>query len=409
MKIAILGTRGIPANYGGFETFAEECGARLAARGHDVTVYGRSHHVHPGLRRHRGVSLVVLPTLRSKYTDTVVHTLVSVVHSLFRRFDVLLLCNAANSIYAWVPRVFGVPVVVNVDGIERMRRKWNLLGRGYYRISERFSTWFPNVIVTDARVIERYYKETYGAESVFIPYGAIIEKPQGRAALDALQLVPGGYYLYVSRLEPENNAHLVIQAFQKVHTPKRLVVVGDAPYAADYVRRLKLNSDPRILLPGAIYGEGYRQLQANAFCYIHATDVGGTHPALIEAMGQGNIIVANGTPENSEVVGDAGVLYRKNDPADMARCLQEIEDFPEKFAGFRQKAAGRARACYSWDRVVDQYEELFVSLVRAGHPGVMRQSLATSDIRPPTSDLKEKAQQQDPVSRPSPTQMADGK
>lgn len=408
MKIGILGTRGIPANYGGFETFAEECGARLAARGHNVTVYGRSHHVPRGLRRHRGVRLVVLPTLRRKYTDTVVHTFVSVAHALFRRFDVILICNAANSIYAWLPRIFGTPVVVNVDGIERMRRKWSLLGKNYYKVSERFSVWFPNAIVTDARVIERYYKDAYGAESVFIPYGAVTERPQGRAALQTLGLVSGDYYLYVSRLEPENNAHLVIQAFQKVRTPKRLVVVGDAPYAAGYVRKLKENRDPRILLPGAIYGEGYRQLLANAFCYVHATEVGGTHPALIEAMGQGNIIVANGTPENSEVLGDAGVLYLRNNVDDMARCLQDIEDLPEKYAGFSQKAAGRARACYSWDRVVEQYEELFTVLVAERHPRVRELYCSTSGRRLPTPDPRARTKDRDPGTESRPTQISSG-
>jgi hypothetical protein len=148
MKIAILGTRGIPANYGGFETFAEECAAGLAARGHAVTVYCRSHYVSKSLNQHRGARLVVLPTLKWKYADTVVHTFLSIMHSLFRGFDAILICNAANSIYAWIPRLMGIPVVVNVDGIERRRRKWNWFGRAYYHASEHLSTWFPNAIVT---------------------------------------------------------------------------------------------------------------------------------------------------------------------------------------------------------------------------------------------------------------------
>jgi glycosyltransferase involved in cell wall biosynthesis len=365
LKIGILGTRGIPANYGGFETFAEECGARLAARGHSVTVYGRSHYVPRGLRRHRNVDLVVLPTLRWKYTDTVVHTFLAVQHALFRRFDVILICNAANSIYAWLPRIFGTPVAVNVDGIERLRHKWNLLGKSYYRLAERLSVWFPNAIVTDARVIERYYREKYGASSIFIPYGTITEKPQSRATLDKLGLVPQDYFLYVSRLEPENNAHVVVRAFEKVQTKRRLAIIGDAPYSARYIRELKQTRDQRVLFPGAIYGTGYWELLANAFCYIHATEVGGTHPALIEAMGQGSIIVANGTPENSEVLGGAGILYRKNDAEDMARCLQDIVDSPEKHEPLRQAARDRAQAHYSWDDVVSQYERLFVSLVKA--------------------------------------------
>jgi glycosyltransferase involved in cell wall biosynthesis len=282
---------------------------------------------------------------------------------MFLRFDVILICNAANSIYACLPRIFGTPVVVNVDGIERLRSKWNRLGKGYYRLSEHFSVWFPNAIVTDARVIERYYKEEYGADSVFIPYGAITEKPKGQSTLQALGLSPGEYFLYVSRLEPENNAHLVVRAFEKVRTSKRLLLVGDAPYAPDYIRELRRTSDPRIQFPGAIYGEGYRELLAHAYCYIHATEVGGTHPALIEAMGLGNIVVANGTPENEEVLGEAGVLYGKNNLDDLVRRLQDVADFPEKYAGLKQSAVTRAHKYYSWDDVVSRYEQLFETLV----------------------------------------------
>jgi glycosyltransferase involved in cell wall biosynthesis len=362
LKIAILGTRGVPANYGGFETFAEECGARLAARGHHVTVYGRSHYVPRGLRRHRDMQLVVLPTLPWKYTDTVIHTFLSVLHALFRRFDAILICNAANSIFAWIPRIFGTPVAVNVDGVERMRRKWGPVGRAYYRVSEYLSTKFPNAIVTDARVIKDYYHDRYAASSVFIPYGADTTRAVSRVVLDRLALEPGEYFLFVSRLEPENNAHLVVQAFERVHTPRRLVIVGDAPYAEDYIRGLKSTKDPRILFPGAIYGQGYRELQSHAFCYIHATEVGGTHPALVESMALGNIVVANGTPENAEVLRDAGFLFLRNDPDDLARILQEISDDPEKCDPLRRAAYARAQAHYSWDEIVAQYEDLFASL-----------------------------------------------
>jgi glycosyltransferase involved in cell wall biosynthesis len=363
LKIAILGTRGIPANYGGFETFAEECAAGLVAREHQVTVYCRSHYVSKNLETHRGAQLVVLPTLKWKYADTVVHTGISILHALFCRYDLLLICNAANSIYAWLPRVFGIPVVVNVDGIERLRRKWNWMGKAYYHLCEYLSTCLPSAIVTDAKVMERYYQDRYGAPSVFIPYGARTEKSQSCEALEKLGLEPGEYFLYVSRLEPENNAHLVTEAFERVRTSKKLVVVGDAPYAEEYIERVRATHDPRILFPGAVYGEGYRQLQTHAFCYIHATEVGGTHPALIESMGQGSLIIANETPENTEVLGDAGILYLKNDAADLARRLQEIAIQPEKYLELRKKALERARSVYSWDSVIDQYEQLFEKLL----------------------------------------------
>lgn len=363
VNLAILGTRGIPANYGGFETFAEECAAGLAARGHRVTVYGRSHHVPKKLKTHRGAQLVVLPTLRSKYTDTVVHTFLSTIHALFQHYDIILMCNAANSVYAWIPRLFGVPVAVNVDGIERLRRKWNRLGRAYYRLCEYLSTRLPDVIITDAKVIKQYYRDRYGAPSVFIPYGARTAKPDGRETLHRLRLAPEEYFLYVSRLEPENNAHLVVKAYERVRSSKKLVIVGDAPYAARYIETVRATRDPRILFPGALYGDDYRQLQANAFCYIHATEVGGTHPALIEAMGYGNLIVANETPENCETLGGAGLTYRKNDAGKLSEILQEIENRPAEFAHLKAAALHRAETVYSWDSVIDSYERLFLKML----------------------------------------------
>jgi glycosyltransferase involved in cell wall biosynthesis len=246
-----------------------------------------------------------------------------------------------------------------------MRRKWNRLGKAYYRLCEYLSTKFPNAIVTDARVIEEYYRSRYGAKSHFIPYGAVTERPESREALQRLNLQSGEYFLYVSRFEPENNAHIVVQAFESVASAKHLVAVGSAPYSSDYISQLKSTRDPRILFPGAIYGTGYRELQANAFCYIHATEVGGTHPALIEAMGQGNVIIANRTPENIEVLGDAGLFYRKNDAADLARCMQAVADAPSKFASLKDAARARAIRDYSWDDVVTRYERLFQQLL---HP-----------------------------------------
>src|SRR5262245_12692889 len=283
MRIAILGTRGIPANYGGFETFAEQLGTRLAVRGHEVTVYGRKHYSQSNARKYKGVKLVILPTIRHKYFDTVVHTFLSAVHASTRGYDILLICNAANSLFALFPRLMGTPTLVNVDGLERNRRKWNWLGKKYYLISEWLSTFIPSAIVTDAQVIQDYYATRYGKDSSMIAYGAEVARRAAPERLFRFGLKPNSYVLYVSRLEPENNAHLVIQAYQRVKTDLPLVIVGGAPYAAEYITQLKSTRDKRVRFLGFVFGEEYRALQQNAYCYVHATEVGGTHPALIEA------------------------------------------------------------------------------------------------------------------------------
>jgi glycosyltransferase involved in cell wall biosynthesis len=365
MKLAILGTRGIPANYGGFETFAEELSTRLAARGHDVTVYGRSNNISWPHPTYKGVHLKILPTIGTKYLDTVAHTCLSVFHVLLRRrFDCLLMCNAANAIFAVVPRLKATPVALNVDGIERLRKKWGPAGRAYYRISEYLATIIPNVVVTDANVIRDYYLKEYRKPSVMIAYGANCERTETTAALDQIGVRPRGYFLYVSRLEPENNAHVVIEAFEKVKTEKPLLIVGDAPYAHKYIEQLKSTRDPRIRFTGAIYGAGYRELQSHAYAYIQATEVGGTHPALIEAMGAGNCVIANDTPENREVVGDCGLFFQ--DAAALARQIESTLRDPAVVEGLRAKARDRAKANYSWDAVTDAYEKLFRDLAVSG-------------------------------------------
>src|SRR5271169_2025744 len=180
MRIAILGTRGIPANYGGFETFAEELSTRLALVGNTVSVYCRER---PPESPWRGVELRYLPTIRHKYLDTLAHTFLSTLHLVFHRADVALYCNAANAIFTILPRLAGIPVALNVDGIERKRKKWNRLAKTWYLLSERLATFLPNEVVTDAQAIAGYYEERYRKSTNFIPYGAEVGKIETHQAL----------------------------------------------------------------------------------------------------------------------------------------------------------------------------------------------------------------------------------
>jgi len=194
MRIAILGTRGIPASYGGFETFAEHLSTRLVARGHDVTVYGRAHYISPRQLEYHGVRLKVLPTIRHKYFDTVVHCFLSAVHSVSGRYDAALICNAANAPFAPILRLTGTPVALNVDGLEHKRKKWGWLGRRYYLAAERLATVLPNVMVTDAQVIQDYYLARYNAESQMITYGSEVERRPDRAAVRRWRAEPNPTY-----------------------------------------------------------------------------------------------------------------------------------------------------------------------------------------------------------------------
>ncbi|MHB1047431.1 MAG: DUF1972 domain-containing protein [Thermoanaerobaculia bacterium] len=363
MRLAILGTRGVPAAYGGFETLAEELSARLAARGHEVTVYARRGAVREAVSRWRGVRVVFAPTFRHKYLDTVVHGVTSGLHAAVAAYDAVLVCNGANALACRLPRLLGAGtrVLLNVDGLERNRRKWNRLGKAVYALSERLSCVLPDVVVTDAEEIRRYYRERYGAESAFVPYGSDLPEPEDATVLGSLGLEPERYLLYVSRFEPENNPDAVVRAYRDVPGELPLLLVGSAPYAEGFIARLEdeAERDPRVVLPGAIYGEGYRALLANAAAYVHATEVGGTHPALIEAMGYGRPVLVHDTPENREVAGDAALFWDAREPGTLTRLLSALLPDAARRASIGEAARRRAEERYRWDDVTDAYEALF--------------------------------------------------
>jgi exopolysaccharide biosynthesis WecB/TagA/CpsF family protein len=370
LRIAIMGTRGIPAAYGGFETFAEELGARLADRGHSVTVYGRSHSVAPTLTEHRGMHIRVLPTIRHKYFDTVANTALSVVDGLPRRFSVVLMCNNANAPFAVVPRLGRAKVVLNVDGLEWERGKWNRAGRWYYKFCAWLAPKLPVTLVSDAQVIARWYEERYGKPTVFIPYGTDARRLPPGETLRRLGLQRCGYLLYVSRLEPENNAHIVLAGYRQAGGLERLgvslVIVGDAPYATHYKTNLArtVADTPGAMMTGYIFGDGYAELQSSPLAYIQATEVGGTHPALVEAMGRGATIIANDVPEHREVLGDTGLYYERNDAASLAARIVELASDPAERDRLGAAAAERARRTFSWDGVTDAYERLFFEVTQ---------------------------------------------
>jgi glycosyltransferase involved in cell wall biosynthesis len=368
LRVALLGSRGIPGRYGGYETFCQELAPRLVTRGFDVTVYGRSHYVSARRRSYRGARLVVLPTLRTKHLDTPVHTLLACLHAGAQRFDAALVVNAANALFLPLLEGAGVPTVLNVDGIEKRRAKWGPFGRAVYALSERLATTLPSALVTDAEVIRRHYLERYAAPSTVVTYGVDPKPPRSQKVLRRLGLESRRYVLYVSRFEPENNPHRVVEAYRRFRGDLPLVMVGSAPYASRFVASFSKGSDPRVIFPGAIYGSGYRQLLSHAFAYVHATEVGGTHPALVEAMGYGNACVVHESPESRETAGEAALYFSAQDPASLAARLTELVDQPSRTGQLRAAAAERARTRFDWETVADRYAELLEGVAGRARP-----------------------------------------
>jgi glycosyltransferase involved in cell wall biosynthesis len=363
LRIAMLGTRGVPASYSGFETCVEELGARLVARGHDVTVYCRVPHIQYAGAAYRGMRLARFPTIRSKHLDTIVHTLLSSLHALAHRYDVSCYFNVGNSPLTWIPRLGRQRVVLNVDGLDWKRKKWGPSARAYIRWCERWATRFPHRIITDSRRVQQYYREQYGAGSTYIAYGAVPIDAAPGPYLERFGLEPAHYVLVVGRLVPENCAHHLVEAFAGLATDMRCAIVGDAPYAAEYIRSLRATRDPRVIFTGYAFGDGYRELLSNAYCFVETSEVGGTHPALLEAMAAGRCAIANDTPENLETLGEAGFSY----PGALAGAglrpvLERLLKDPALVAEHGARARERVRAHYSWDAVTDAYERLFRDL-----------------------------------------------
>ena len=364
LRVAILGTRGVPASYSGFETCAEELGARLAARGHEVTVYCRVPHIsYPGTA-YRGMRLVKLPTIRSKHLDTFAHTFLASVHACTRRYDVALYFNVGVSPLTWLPRLCGQRVVLNVDGLDWKRKKWGRFARAYIRACERWAGRLPDRVVTDSRRVQQYYRERHGVGTTYIAYGAEPVAASPGPHLARWGLESRRYVLFVGRLVPENCAHHLVEAFTGLSTDLRCVIVGDAPYSTEYIRALRATPDPRVLFTGYLFGEGYRELLSNAYAFVETSEVGGTHPALLEAMAAGCCVVVNDTPENLETVGDAGFSYEGTmDPVSLRGVLEGLLKDPALAADHGRRGLDRVRRHYSWDDVTDRYERLFRELL----------------------------------------------
>ncbi len=363
MKIALVGTRGVPANYGGFETCAEELAVGLVARGHDVTAYCRPGNAPGDPQTYKGVRLVYRDFIDTKALSTLTHTRASLRHALRERYDVIMVFNAGNSPLTIGPRLRGARLALNVDGLEWKRAKWGPAAKLYYQLAEWIATKTAHRIVTDSRAIQAYYDERFSTPSTFIAYGAHVETSDSDEVVRSYGLQSGGYYFVASRLEPENNADLTVAAFAKVKTERKLVIAGAANWDSPFVERLKRTTDPRVVFLGGVYAPGHiKELHCHCHAYVHGNEVGGTNPALLKALGYGNCVLAFDVPYNAEVVRDAGILY-KRDVDDLAAKLQHVDGHPDEAAEYRRRGVARIRQAYLWEHVVDGYERLFQGLL----------------------------------------------
>ena len=358
-----MGTRGVPASYGGFETAVEEIGKRLAARGYDVTVYCRN----PGqtLTEFEGMRLVNAPALRHRMAETLSHTTASTAHAIVRDHpDVVLLLNAGNAPLLQPLKVAGIPTAIHLDGLESKREKWRGAGAKYYRWAERASVRWGDEVIADAHAIADHVRRTYGRTCTVIPYGAEVIDP-GCDRLAELELSPQGYHLIVARFEPENHVLDAVHAYRASTETRPLVVVGSAPYSQWYVDKVHeaARNHPRIRFTGGVYDQQLLdQLYANCVTYIHGHSVGGTNPSLLRAMGAGAPVLAYDVEFSHEVTADRALFWR--DAAALTTLLDDVAAgrHGDELVAFRAAGRERIRQAYQWEAVTDDYEALIQRL-----------------------------------------------
>lgn len=354
MKVAFMGTRGVPARYSGFETAVEQIGRRMAAAGHEVTVFCRSAHYSERLRTSEGMGLTYLPSIQQKHLETLSHTALS---ALRLRRDAAVVCmGVGNAPVVRALEVAGRRTVFNVDGADWQREKWGAFASTYLRVCERLAAAGRSILIADAKAVQRYYREEFGRDSELVAYGAEAPRDRGTDTLDRFRLEPGGYLLFVGRLVPENSAHDFLEGVRLSGLEAPAVVVGDAPYQDEYKAALRASAPPGAYFTGYQFGAAYQQLSAHAGIYVLAATVGGTHPVLVEQMAAGNCVLARDTDSNREVLGDAGDFWRT--PEDLARLLCKLWTDPAMRRRWGEAARRRVAERYSWDQVTERYLDL---------------------------------------------------
>lgn len=366
MRIAIMGIRGLPSTYSGYETFADEVGSRLAQRGHDVLIYCRAGLFPQRLPTYRGMRLIYVPSLNTKELSTLSHTWMCMADVLRRQTDAILVCNVANGLHLIAPRLAGKKTVINVDGLEWKRPKWNRWGQAYFRFAAHMACRLADRIVCDASAMTDIYQREFGVEATTIAYGADVQTSTQPDVLASYGLQPGRYVLVLGRLIPDNNADLVVRAYANVKTDMPLLIVGDANYKSAFVTQVRSMSDGRVRFVGHISDSVHvRELYCNAYAYVHGHEYGGTNPSLLQGLGAGACILALDTPFSREVLaGDYGLFFSK-DAADLTRMLQYIIDYPDVRDRYAERAPQRIDDVYTWEHITDQYEQLFRNVMGA--------------------------------------------
>lgn len=366
LRIAFIGGRGVVSKYSGIETYYEEVGKHLASSGHEIVVYCRTYFT-PALDRHNGMKIIRIATLRRKHLETFIHSLLSTLHALFSHYDVVHYHTLGPALFSLIPRIFGMKTVVTVQGLDWQRSKWSSFARWFLRLCETASVRFPNSTIVVSKTLNDYYWKKYSTHTTYIPNGLTMPSTRSANQILRIGLSPRKYILFLGRLSPEKNVHLLIQAYERIKTSVKLVIAGGTSHTEGYVEKLKEHQCDRICFLNWVDGEILEELLSNALLFVLPSDIEGLSLALLEAMGYGNCVLTSDIPENVELVDGVGYTFIRGDVGDLERMLRLLltrEDL-RKRAG--RDARARVQHDYLWTRVASQTELLYYQVLGGGH------------------------------------------
>ena len=368
VKVAFIGGRGVISKYSGIESYYEEVGKQLVELGHNVTIYCRSYFT-PDLPEHNGMRLVRLPTIRSKHLDTVVHTLLSTVHAMCGKYDVIHYHALGPALFSFLPRLFGKKTVVTVQGLDWQRKKWGRIAAKVLQLGEQAAVKLPNATMVVSQTLQRHYESRYGIQPLYIPNGTSLRKRRAPSQLVRWGIEPGKYVLFLGRLSPEKNCHLLIDAFEQIPTDVKLVLAGGSSYSDAYADELCKHESERIRLLNWVAGNELEELLTNAMLFVLPSDLEGLSLALLDAMGAGVCVLTSDIPENREVVDNAGFTFKRGDVSDLRRMLRLLIENPMMRQVAARNAKQRVKEKYLWRQIAEQisltYEQVMQPVKQA--------------------------------------------
>lgn len=368
LRLVFIGMKGLPPDLpgaGGGERETDAKARRLAARGHDVTVYCRWNFVRHPESPYHGVRLISLPAIARSGVEMLTHTPLATLHAIVKNTgDIISYHGMGNALFVPLAKLGGKRTVVYMDGIDWERPKWGRMARFLLKQGAAAAFRWADFVYVDNRVSQQEFVAVSGKAPEVITLAADIWDPPGHDLLPSLGLEPENYILFVGMLRPDKGVHLLVEAYSQLETDIPLVIVGENPDDPAYVQSLKDKSDSRVKYLGYQYGTAARQLFANCLIYVQPSVMEGNSPALMSAMACARCVVVNGIPQNRETIGDAGIAFEAGNAADLRAKLTELLAERSRIAALGQQAQARIQDVYNWDKVVDELEQMYRTLGR---------------------------------------------